>query len=48
MRRLFQLGYPGLIYLRALGAIRTRTVQILGLVPLPLGHEGVKSVPGEI
>ncbi len=41
MRRLCQLGYPGLTLLRALGAIRTRTVQILGLVPLPLGHEGL-------
>ena len=28
--------------MRALGAIRTRTVQDLDLVPLPLGHEGVK------
>ncbi len=36
---LHQLSFVGIV--RALGAIRTRTVQILGLVPLPLGHEGI-------
>jgi hypothetical protein len=40
---LYLLSFVGVV--RALGAIRTRTVQILGLVPLPLGHEGMSWEP---
>jgi hypothetical protein len=41
------LGYPGLILrlltvVRALGAIRTRTTDVLDVVPLPLGYEGLR------
>jgi hypothetical protein len=39
---LLPIGLPGQNhFLRAPGAIRTRTVDVLNVVPLPLGHEGV-------